>query len=77
MKLKLDLAQRRPSKLFWLALVLLCIWVVIRQLPVSWVGGALASQTGCRVMLQQPMGTIWQGSGALAFSEPNASEGGC
>ena len=77
MKLKLDLAQRRLSKLFWLALVLLCIWVVIRQLPVSWVGGALASQTGCRVMLQQPMGTIWQGSGALAFSEPNASEGGC
>jgi len=28
-------------------------------------------------MLQQPIGTIWQGSAALAFSEPNATEGGC
>lgn len=49
----------------------------MRQMPVSWISGSLASQTACRVMLQQPMGTIWQGSAALGFSEPNAAEGGC
>jgi general secretion pathway protein N len=50
---------------------------MICQFPASWLGGALASQTGCRVMLQQATGNIWQGSAALAFSEPNATEGGC
>lgn len=77
MKLKLDRTQQHLPKLFWLALVVLCSWIIIRQLPVNWVGGALASQTGCRVILHQPIGTIWQGSAALAFSEPNSSEGGC
>jgi len=64
-------------KLFWVVLVFTCLVVVVRQMPMSWVSGSLASQTGCRVMLQQPIGTIWQGSAALAFSEPNAAEGGC
>jgi len=76
-KLVLDFTHPKLPKLFWLALVLACLVVIIRQMPVSWVSGTLASQTGCRVMLQQPIGTIWQGSAALAFSEPNATEGGC
>lgn len=77
MKLHLDLTRQRLPTWFWLTAILLCVWVIIRQLPVSWVSGALASQTGCRVMLEQPIGTIWRGSAALAFSEPNAAEGGC
>lgn len=77
MKLRLDLTRQHLPKWMWALLVLACAWVIIRQMPVAWVGGALASQTACRVMLEQPIGTIWQGSAALAFSEPNASDGGC
>ena len=77
MKLVLDFTHPKLPKLFWAALVFACLVVIIRQMPISWVSGSLASQTGCRVMLQQPIGTIWQGSAALAFSEPNATEGGC
>ena len=77
MKLVLDFTHPKLPKLFWVVLVIACFVVIIRQMPVGWIGGSLASQTGCRVMLQQPLGTVWQGSAALAFSEPNASEGGC
>lgn len=77
MKLILDFTHPKLSKWFWFVLIIACLLVVVRQMPVSWIGGSLASQTACRVMLQQPVGTIWQGSAALAFSEPNATEGGC
>jgi general secretion pathway protein N len=77
MKLVLDFSHPKLPKLFWIVLVFVCFIVIIRQMPISWVSGSLASQTACRVMLQQPVGTIWQGSAALAFSEPNATEGGC
>jgi general secretion pathway protein N len=77
MKLVLDFSHPKLPKFFWLILAVACLIVIIRQLPVRWLGGAVASQTACRVMLHQPTGTIWQGSAALAFSEPNASSDGC
>jgi general secretion pathway protein N len=77
MKLTLDLSHPKLPKLFWLVLLLVVLWTIICQMPASWLGSVLASQTGCRVMLQQATGSIWQGSAALAFSEPNATEGGC
>jgi len=77
MKLTLDLSHPKLPKLFWVALVLAGLSTLVWQMPASWLGGVLASQTGCRVMLQQATGTIWQGSAALAFSELNATEGGC
>lgn len=77
MKLTLDLSHPKLPKLFWIALFGVALWTIVYQMPASWLGGVLASQTGCRVMLQQPTGSIWQGSAALAFSEPNATEGAC
>ena len=77
MKLTLDLSHPKLPKLFWLVLLVVMLWTIICQMPASWLGGVLASQTGCRVMLQQATGSIWQGSAALAFYEPNATEGGC
>ena len=77
MKLVLDVAHPKISKLFLALLVACTLSVVVWQMPASWLGGTLASQTGCRVMLHQAVGTIWQGSAALAFSEPNMTEGGC
>lgn len=76
MKLVLDFSHPKLPKLFWLVLVLVCLTVIICQLPVSWIS-VVASHTACRVMLHQPAGTIWQGSAAIAFSEPNAASGGC
>jgi general secretion pathway protein N len=76
-KLVLDFTHPKLPKLFWAALIFACLFVIVRQMPIGWISGRLASQTACRVMLQQPIGTVWQGSAALAFSEPNATEGGC
>lgn len=77
MKLRLDLTRQRVPKWLWLILLPVCTWVVLAQLPISWLSGLVASQTGCRVLLEQPIGSIWEGSAALAFSEPNATEAGC
>ena len=77
MKLVLDLRHPKLPKLFWVVLLFTCLAVIIRQLPASWVSESLATQTGCRVILQQPTGSIWNGSAALAFSESNATTGRC
>jgi general secretion pathway protein N len=77
MKLLLDRASVRLPIWLYLAIALLCFGVVLMQLPVRWISGSLGEQTACRVVLQEPMGTIWQGSAALGFSETNAAGGGC
>jgi general secretion pathway protein N len=77
MKLTLDRATARLPLWLYLAIALLCFGLVLMQLPVRWISGSLGDQTACRVVLQEPMGTIWQGSAALGFSETNATGGGC
>jgi general secretion pathway protein N len=77
MKLTLDRAVMRFPIWIYLAILLLCAVVVLMQFPVRWVSGFLGEQTACRVVLQEPMGRIWQGSAALGFSETNAIGGGC
>jgi len=77
MKLSLDQVRPKVPKPFWVCLTTLIFLIMFWQMPVNWVGGILASQTGCRVLLQEPSGTIWQGSAALGFSELNASQGVC
>jgi len=77
MKLTLDRATMRLPLWLYLGIALLCAGLVLLQFPVSWVSSSLGEQTVCRVVLQEPMGTIWQGSAALGFSETNATGGGC
>ena len=77
MKLQLDFTGKRSAKISFVLLGFLVSGVMIWQLPASWLGASLASQGACRVLLQQPTGTIWQGSAALAFSERNLSDGLC
>jgi general secretion pathway protein N len=77
MKLTLDRTAVRLPLWLYLAIAFLCAGIVLFQFPVSWVSSALGGQTACRVVLQEPMGTIWQGSAALGFSESNAMGGGC
>ena len=77
MKLTLDRATARLPRWLYLAIALLCFGVVLMQFPVRWISGIVGEQTACRVLLQEPMGTIWQGSAALGFSESNATGGAC
>lgn len=77
MKLTLDRTAIRFPIWSYLAILLLCAGVVLMQFPVRWVSGFLGEQTACRVVLQAPMGTIWQGSAALGFSESNVLGGDC
>jgi len=77
MKLLIDRATVRLPLWLYVAIALLCAGVALIQFPVSWVSGFLGEQTACRVVLQEPMGTIWQGSAALGFSENNPMGGGC
>ena len=77
MKLLLDRANVRLPIWLYMAIALLCAGVVLTQFPVRWISGVLGGQTACRVVLQEPMGTIWQGSAALGFSESNATGGSC
>jgi general secretion pathway protein N len=76
MKLVLDFTRPRLPRFFWATLFFLLLGVLCWQLPASWFGGMLASQTGCRVTAQQVMGSIWEGSAALGFSESNG-QGSC
>jgi general secretion pathway protein N len=75
--LQIERHQKRMPKLFWGLCFICCLIVVFFQIPLSWLGSVVANQTGCRVLLEQPMGTIWQGSTALGFSEPNVGGDGC
>jgi general secretion pathway protein N len=77
MKLTLDRAKMRLPLWLYLVTGLLCAGLALIQFPVSWVSGFLGGQTACRVVLQEPIGTIWQGSAALGFSESNAMGEGC
>ena len=76
MKLTLDRPTARLPLWLYVAIALLCAGVVLMQFPVRWIGGIVGEQTACRVLLQEPMGTIWQGSAALGFAESNPM-GGC
>lgn len=72
--------QRTPRRLpGWLMVLiaLVCFGLILAQLPVSWVAGFVGNQTACRVVLHEPLGTVWQGSSAIGFSEPNTVGPGC
>lgn len=62
---------------FYFVMFLLSLVVMVWQMPASWVAGALSSQTHCRLALVQPAGSIWRGSAAFGFSEPNPQTGAC
>ena len=44
--------------------------IVIAQFPLKWLQSRISQQTQCKLMLTDPMGSLWQGSTAIGFSEP-------
>jgi len=70
MKLELDFNTKpHIPKYLWAMLSIICIAIVINQLPISWLSGYLSQKSACRIILQQPMGSIWKGSASIGFSE--------
>lgn len=62
---------------FFLLLLLVCAFMLIWQLPISWFAGSLGSTTECRMTIHQAQGTIWNGSASLGFSEVDPVSGAC
>lgn len=65
------------SKLFLITATLILVCILVYQLPASSVSWILSNRTDCRVTLHQTMGTIWQGSASLGFSESKLDSNGC
>lgn len=76
MRLTLDLTHPRLPRMFWVSLFCLLVGVLCWQMPAAWFSGAIASQSRCRVTAQQVMGTVWEGSAVLGFSE-SSGQGIC
>lgn len=81
MKLRLKNSQNvrllGHSVWLFLPLILVCLFMLIWQIPISWFAGTLGSATECRMVLYQVQGTIWDGSASLGFSEMDSASGVC
>ena len=62
---------------FYLAVFILGLTIIIWEMPVSWLTNTINSQTNCRLVLHQPVGSLWQGSTAIGFSERDVITGKC
>lgn len=77
MKISLITSTTKSHKVFLLLLFILLLAIVIRQMPIGVVANLLGNQSACRVTLHQPTGSVWNGSAAFGFSEPNLTGGVC
>lgn len=69
MSLKLHTAGT-PLWVFWIGGIVVALLVLLWQLPARWVLASVGTQTQCKVLIESPTGSIWQGSAAIGFSEP-------
>lgn len=77
MKISLSSSSANSHKIFWFVMFAVVIGVVLQQMPASILSALLVKQSSCRVTMHQAIGTIWDGSAALGFSESNLAGGGC
>jgi general secretion pathway protein N len=76
MGLKLEQTET-PRWIYGIGIILVIIVVVIWQLPARWVLSSVGTLTQCKVLVDSPSGSIWQGSAAIGFSEPALDGKGC
>ena len=69
MSLKLN-TSGTPPWVFWVGGIVVSLIVLLWQLPARWVLSSISTQTQCKVLIESPTGSIWQGSAAIGFSEP-------
>jgi general secretion pathway protein N len=77
MSLLLNSSGKGIPKAFWMIVLLVILVTFISQTPATILAGTIGRQSDCRVVLHQPIGTIWNGSAALGFSEPDLVSGSC
>jgi len=51
--------------------VLVILFLIVAYMPVRFFTAQIAENTGCKMILNQPSGSIWRGSASLGFSEPS------
>ena len=66
-----------PVWIFWVGGIVVCLLVLLWQFPARWVLSSIATQTQCKIIIESPAGSIWQGSAAIGFSEPSIDGKGC
>lgn len=69
MSLKLN-TSGTPPWVFWVGGIVVSLIILLWQFPARWLLSSIGTQTQCKVMIESPNGSIWQGSAAIGFSEP-------
>lgn len=69
MSLKFN-AAGTPRWIFWIGSIFVALIVLLWQLPARWILSSIGTQTQCKVLIDSPTGSLWQGSAAIGFSEP-------
>lgn len=69
MSLKLN-TSGTPRWVFWVGGIVVSLIVLLWQFPARWVLSSIGTQTQCKVLIESPTGSIWEGSAAIGFSEP-------
>ena len=77
MTIVLNSSGKRFPKVFCMIAFAVILLVFVSQIPATSLAGIVNKQTDCRVILHQSLGTIWNGSAALGFSEPDLVSGSC
>jgi len=77
MSLLLNSSGKSIPKAFWIIVLSVILAIFISQAPATTLASTIDHQSDCRVVLHQPIGTIWNGSAALGFSEPDLVSGSC
>lgn len=66
-----------PRWTYWAGGIVVGCLVLLWQLPARWVLSSIGTQTQCKVLIESPAGSIWQGSAAVGFSEPSIDGKSC
>lgn len=76
MNLKFE-SQGLPLWAIRTAVILTILAVFVWQFPARWLLSPVASQTQCKLTIESPAGSIWEGSAAIGFSEPSVDGTTC
>lgn len=51
--------------------LLVILFLIVAYMPVRFFTAQIAESSGCKMILNQPSGSVWRGSASLGFSEPS------
>jgi general secretion pathway protein N len=73
MKLKFETYSYRFGWFSRVLAVLVIGVLIVACFPIRFLTEQVSQNTGCKIVLNQPTGTIWRGSASIGFSEPSAN----